>query len=493
MVAEMAPDPRTPVIVGVGQIDQRPDDLSLAREPYRLMAAALRAAIADSACRPAAPPIQLIAVVQGAWSYTDPARLIAADLGIEGARTAVTTMGGQAPQSALTTVFERIQKGQLEIAAVTGGETIWSRRKLRAIGRKLETTVQVDATPDEVLGRELTMSTPFEIERGLDQPTVLYPVFESAIRAANAETLAEHRSRLGRLWAGFNRVAVANEHAWIRRPLTAEEIVTPTADNRMVGFPYTKAMNSNWFLDQASAVLVTSAEAARRLGVSTDRWIFPWAGASANDTASVTNRRDLHSSPALGAIAGTLASHGGIGPDDIDHVDLYSCFPSAVQIAAAEFGLSLDRPLTVTGGLTFAGGPLNNYVGHSVATMVNVLRSEPGVGLVTGNGGYITKHSAALYRSDPPPAPFAALDAQPAADRIEPVPGDEGFVGRGHIEGYTVMHHRSEPPTALAAVRTPSGRTWGWSTDGAVAGGLMEAEGVGRAVQVGSGGQIELI
>ncbi len=487
-------DPRTPVIVGVGQVDQRPDDLDLVEEPALLMSRAVDRALADSEAPKAPNSIQLIAVVQGAWSYTDPGRLIADQLAIPSPRTALTTMGGQAPQSAISAVCSRIQRGDLDAAVVTGGETIWSRRKLRAAGRKLATTSQSDAFPDEVIGRELTMSTPFEEGRGMDEPPVMYSIFESAIRAANGETIDQHRARLGELWARFNDVAVANEHAWIRTPMTATEIVTATPDNRMVGFPYTKAMNSNWFLDQASAVFVTSAETARSLGVARDRWVFPWAAAAANDTAAVTHRRDLHSSPGIGAVASALFKHGDIDADGIEHVDLYSCFPSAVQVAAAEFGLALDRQLTVTGGLTFAGGPLNNYVGHSVATMADVLRNGGGIGLITGNGGYLTKHSAALYRSDPAPGPFAELDAQPTADGAERVRGDERFVGEGRIEGYTVMHRRSEPPIALVALRTPSGgRTWGNSTDDELTAELMATEGVGRPVLLESNGEIVLI
>ncbi len=488
----MKPDSRTPAVLGVGQVDQRPDDPTTALEPYRLMAEAVRRSFADSGAHDPAAAVQLVAVVQGAWAYTDPGQLLADELGIGRARTALTTIGGQAPQSALNTIFDRISRGELDAAVLTGGETIWSRRKLRAQGHKLITTRQQGARPDEVLGDDLIMSTTTEEERGIDRPPVVYPIFESAIRAANGESIDQHRQRLGQLWAGFNRVAVTNEHAWIRRAMTAEQIRTAGPDNRMVGFPYTKAMNSNWYLDQASAVFVGSLEAAGRLGVLAEKLIFPLAGAEANDTAAVTNRRDLHSSPAIGAMATMLYRHCAIGPDDIDHVDLYSCFPSAVQIAAAEFGLALDRPLTVTGGLTFAGGPLNNYVSHSVATLTNVLREQPGVGLVTANGGYVTKHSAALYRSQPPPSPFRTLNAQPAADAIDGVAGDEMFVGRARIEGYTVMHDRSEPPTILAALKTPKGRTWGYSRKPDVAAELMATEGVGRAAHVTADGSIEI-
>jgi acetyl-CoA C-acetyltransferase len=489
----MSLDPRTPVLIGVGQQVQRPDDPATSLEPYRLMAEAVRVALADTGVTNLAAAVDWIGVVQGAWSYSDPAQLIADDLGFLNAVTALTTEGGQAPQAAVNELCARIGAGRMGCAVLTGGETIWSRRRLRRRGDRLQTTAQGDSRPDEVLGRTLNMSTPFEIERGVDQPIVVYPIFESAIRAGRGETLDANRDRISRLWERFNQVAVANPHAWRRQPMTAAEIRQPSDDNRMVGFPYTKAMNSNWDLDQASALIVCSVEVARSLGVAQDRWVFPWAGGHANDSACVSNRRDLHSSPAVAAIGRALFDHCRIDPSAIDHVDLYSCFPSAVQISAAALDLSLDRSLTVTGGLTFAGGPLNNYVGHSIATMADVIRSRGGVGLVTGNGGYATKHAIGLYRSDPPPGPFRNLDCQDQADRAKSVTADPGFEGTATIEGYTIMHDANGPTHGTAALRTPLGaRTWARVEDPDSIAFLLTNEGVGRPATIGADGKATL-
>jgi len=377
---------------------------------------------------------------------------------------------------------------------LTGGETIWSRRRLRRSGLRLPTTQQDDARPDEVLGRGLAMSSPFEIERGVDQPIVVYPILESAIRSARGETLDQHRDRISRLWEGFNRVATRNQYAWRRDRLTADQIREPSAGNRMVGFPYTKAMNSNWDLDLASATIICSAQAAKAAGVTTDRWVFPWAGGQANDTTFVSNRRDLHSSPAIAAIGKAVLSHCGLTADDIEHVDLYSCFPSAVQIAAAALGLSLERQLTVTGGLTFAGGPLNNYVGHSIATMVEVIRHNGGAGLVTANGGYATKHSLGIYHHEPPSRPFRDFDQQAEADLVPRVEADPAFIGSALIEAYTVMHDAEGPTHGVAALRTHTGaRTWARLDDEDDIGTLLVEEGIGRTAGVDKAGHARLL
>src|SRR6185503_6856037 len=226
------------------------------------------------------------------------------------------------------------------------------------------------------------------------RPIEYYPMFENALRAARGESIAAHGERISELWARFSAVAADNPHAWIRKAHGALEIRTPSAQNRMVSFPYPKLMNSNSRVDQAGALLLCSYATARAAGVPVERMVFPWAGTDAHDHYYVSNRDELCSSPAI-RIAGRRALElAETEVDALDHVDVYSCFPVAVQVAAAELGLSLDRPLTVTGGLTFGGGPLNSYVLQSIARMVEVLRADPGSrGLITGNGGYLTKHA----------------------------------------------------------------------------------------------------
>jgi acetyl-CoA C-acetyltransferase len=322
-----------------------------------------------------------------------------------------------------------------------------------------------------------------------------YPIFESAFRHSRGETIDGHRQRVAQLWQTFNAAAVANPYAWLRQPMTADEIKAATPDNRMVGFPYTKSMNSNWNLDQGAALLLCSAEAAEAAGVPKDRWVFPHAGTDAHDTYNVSNRRDLHSSPAINEAGKELFALTGKTVDDIDHIDIYSCFPSAVQISATELGIGLDRQLTQTGGLTFAGGPLNNYVTHSIATMASKLREDAGsLGLVTANGGYLTKHALGLYSTEPSGQPFQARDVQEVVDAVPATDVDAQFTGQGTIEAYTVMHNGAGPDKALAAVRTPTGaRTWANSSSAGLMTELMTAEGVGRSVEVTQAGEFALL
>ncbi len=491
-------DPRTPVLVGTGQTIQRPadlaDDLTAAREAVEMMADAVRAAADDAGASSLPGAATSVWVVRGAWRYSDPARLLADTFGAADARTGLSTDGGNTPQALVNQACRRIQDGTDDVVVITGAETIWSRRRARAAGVKIPVTVQDGVDPDEILGVDVSMSSDFEKERGLEMPVNFYPVFDSAIRARRGETLDEHRHRISLLWERFNDVAVANPYAWRREPMTADEIRTPGEGNRMVGFPYTKAMNSNWDLDQGAALILASTDAAERAGVSRDRWVFPWAGTDGMDTAHVTRRGELGTSPAVRHASARLFEMTGTGPDDVGHVDLYSCFPSAVQIGAAETGLGEDRSLTVTGGLTFAGGPLNNYVTHSIATMASVLRDDAGsLGLCSANGGYATKHALGLYSTSPPADPFRHADVQDAVDAeptTEPAPDHVGGV---EVEAYTVMYGKEgRPETGLFALRAPGGRTWGRSSDTAVLDDVTTTEAVGRQGELAADGTLSL-
>jgi acetyl-CoA C-acetyltransferase len=316
-------------------------------------------------------------------------------------------------------------------------------------------------------------------------PINFYPIFESAFRASRDESIEDHRNRISKLWATFNKVAVSNPYSWVRNPMTAEEIKQPDNGNRLVGFPYTKAMNSNWDLDQAAALILCSAEAAEAAGVPKDRWLFPHAGTDGADTNFVSNRQNLFSSPAIRVAGNRVLELAGVTAKSVDHVDLYSCFPSAVQIAATELGLDLDRQLTQTGGLTFAGGPLNNYVTHSIATMANVLRDDPGsIGLCSANGGYITKHAFGVYSTTPPSTGFQHEDCQNEIDSFPTKQLDAEYVGPATIEAYTVMHGASGPEVGLASLLTPNGRQWAQTTNSDLMEAMMKSEHVGLSVEV---------
>ena len=473
---------------------QRPDDLSEALEAVALMEQVVRDAAADSGAPGLLSRLDHVGVVKGAWKYSDPGRLVADAVGASAARTSLSANGGNTPQSYLNSLASRIQAGEMNAAIFCGAETIWSRRRQRRAEMTVPFTKQVDVTPDEMFGADVSMHTEFEHQRGMEMPIHFYPLFESAIRHARGETIDQHRDRIAKLWQTFNAQAVANEFAWTRTPMTAAEIRESSPTNRMVGFPYTKAMNSNWDLDQAAAILLCSVEAAESAGVPRDKWVFPLVGTDAHDTYAVSNRRDLHSSPAIVEAGKELFALGGVGPGDVNHIDLYSCFPSAVQVGAESIGFSEDRQLTQTGGLTFAGGPLNNYVTHSIATMINVLRDDSGsLGLVSANGGFLTKHAIGLYSTEPPAGGFRAADVQDRVDQVPATPVAPDHTGAVTVEAYTVMHSADGPEQGLCALRTADGsRTWGRVTDIDAAAAMTTKEAIGMTGDLDADGVLTL-
>ncbi|MGV0797662.1 acetyl-CoA acetyltransferase, partial [Mycolicibacterium elephantis] len=430
-------DPRTPVLIGYGQVNQRDEDPTV--EPVDLMAAAAREA-GDPRLLEAVDSVRVVNLLS--WRYRDPGLLVAQRIGATGARTRYTGIGGNVPQSLVNQACLDIQSGRADVVLITGAETWRTRSRLRAAGKKPAWTSQDDSVPvAEGADEHVPMAGPAEIRINLDRPAYVYPMFEQALRIAAGETPEDHRRRIGELWAQFSAVAARNPHAWSGEPRSAEAIWQPAPDNRMISWPYTKLMNSNNMVDQAAALILASAEKARHLQIPTDRWVFPYAGTDAHDTYAIGERAEFHTSPAI-RIAGRRAlALADTGIDDVDVVDVYSCFPSAVQVAANELGLPLgdpDRPLTVTGGLTFAGGPWNNYVTHSIATMAEHLAANPGGrGLITANGGYLTKHSFGVYGTQPPTHEFRWEDVQSEVDR-EPIRAAVvEWEGVGTVESWT--------------------------------------------------------
>lgn len=487
MAAEL--DPRTPVLVGVGQLNVRVDRGEEPLEPVAMLAEAARLAAADSggATDRLLAGLDTVAVIDIlSVRYRDPACLVAGLLGAEPARRWTTVPGGNYPQTLLNKAATDIAAGRSDAVLIGGAEAWRTRSAARKAGTDLGWGVEADdAAPTEHFGVENeNLVHPDEVARGIFLPVQLYPLFESAVRAAAGRDQAEHQVVVSEMWARFSEVAAANPSAWIREARTAEEIRTAGPDNRMIGHPYPKLMNSNNSVEQAAALLLTSVERARDLGVPTDRWVFPWSGTDAHDTWYVGNRVSMHRSPAIGIAGARALELAGVGVDDLAHVDVYSCFPSAVQVAAAELGLGLERDLTVTGGLSFAGGPWNDYVSHSIATMAGLLRQAPDeVGFITANGGYLTKHAFGVYAARPPERAFRWHDCQAEVDDIGEVELVTDHEGAVQIEAATVMYDRDgKPETAYIATRTPERhRAWASSTDDDVIALITDDEPVGVA------------
>lgn len=461
----MGVDARIPVIVGVGQLNQRTEQPEEALEPVDLMVEAARIAAHDSGVVALLGAVTTVRVVNLlSWRYRDPGALVAQRIGIDGVRTAYTEGGGQMVGSLVARTAADITTGDVDVALLAGGEAWRTRTAVKRAGDMPHWTEQPEGVePDEIIGAALDMWHPAELARKISMPVQVYPLFEHALRAAAGRSVAEHREHLGRLWARFSDVAAANPHAWDRSRHTAEEIATPAPGNRMVGFPYTKLLCSNERVDQAAAVIMCSAERAEAMGVPRDLWVFPHAVVEAR-ASSVSERVDLASSTMVRAAGESLWKLLGVGAGDIPHVDLYSCFPSAVEVQAAELGFDIDQTLTVTGGMRFAGGPWNNYPMHALAVMVDRLRANPSeLGLVAANGGYITKLAVGVFSTEPPSSGFRHASPQASLDAEPRRAVDQEPDGIGTVETYTVMHDRTgEPTEGIVACAMPDGaRAWG--------------------------------
>ncbi len=483
-------------MVGVGQLNNRVDQGAEAREPVDLLAEAAVLAAADTGASGVLAGVDSVRVVNiFSWPYRDPGRLVAERIGAADAGSIATTSGGNAPQALVHRTADDILAGRADLVLLGGAEAWRTTRTARRANQPLAWAEQGDADPDEVVGGELDMIHPAEQAAGVFLPVQVYPLFDVALRAHESWTVAEHRHRLGALYARFSEIAAANPHAWNRSAWSADEIAEAGPDNRMVGFPYTKRMNSYERLDQAAALLCCSVERAEALGIATDRWVFPWSGAEAVEP-HVSVRRVLREAPSMAAAGRTALALAEVDVDAVAHLDLYSCFPSAVQLAARALGVADDRDLTVTGGMSFAGGPWNNYVTHSIATMVEVLRADPGeLGLVSANGGLISKQAFGVYGTQPPPKGFRWAHPQ---HEVDAVPGREVVVdheGPVTLESYTVMHGRAgEPTLAIATTLTADGeRAWATSTETAVLSSLLsDGEHVGEPAHRSAEGGLSL-
>jgi acetyl-CoA C-acetyltransferase len=463
-------DPRTPVLIGAGQLSNRVDRGEAPLEPVDLIAEAARRAADDTGAGAAVlagiDTVHIVSILS--FRYRDPGRLVAQRIGADPRDTTLSGVGGNSPQSLVNQACLDIQAGRSDLVLIGGGEAWRTRMAARAGNAELGWTVEDEDVPRARASTEdVAMSAPGEMARGVVAPIQVYPLFEHAFRIGLGRSVEDHLVAVSEMWADFSEVASTNPHAWIQRRWTAEEIRTPSDDNRWVGYPYTKVMNSNNAVEQGAAVLLCSAERAEALGVPRDRWVFPHSGTDAHDHYFVSERDDLRSSPAMRLAGGRALELAGVGVDDLAHIDLYSCFPIAVEIAANELGLSTDRRLTVTGGLAFAGGPWNNYVTHSIAAMAGALREDPGsIGLVSANGGFITKHAFGVYSTEPPATPFRHDDTQAAVDALPKRTVDEAPDGGCELEAWTVVHGRGGPENGIVVGLMGDGRrAWGTTTD----------------------------
>ena len=460
----MTLDPHAPVLVGLGEVVRRPGDGG-PTEPAALMAEAVRAAAADAGTgdRLLARAGAIAVAPSAGWPDGDPGRRVGELLGLDTPTLRSSMQGGNGPQLLVNVLGARIQAGQLDAAIVCGAESLSTLAGLMKRGEQPGWPVaDPERRPGEVLEEDRAASTEAEAAVGMIAPIMAYPLIENAIRAASGRTADEQLDLVAGLWSRFSAVAATQPAAWSPTAYAPEEIATPSPTNRLVTLPYTKLLNSNIQVDQGGAVILCSVEAASALGIPRDRWIFLHAGARATDEWFLSERRDLHRSPAIRACGAAAFAHAGIEAAQLGPIDLYSCFPAAVQLAARELGLPLDdpaRPLTETGGLTFFGGPGNNYATHGIVAVARALRTAaPGTtGLATALGWYATKHALGVYGNTPPERPFAALE--PTPEPVEPRTVADLADAVATAETCTLIYDRDGTPSyGILFALLPDGR-----------------------------------
>ena len=455
----MTLDSRTPVLVGAGVASRRCDDPREALESVALMAEAAERAGEDAGSRQLLAEASSVRVPRGFWDYSDPGRLVAERVGASGARTLLAEIG-VLQQTLLSGACRAIAEGRERVALVVGGDTRYRTQRAKATGVEIDDTPQAGVAPDEVLRPAEGVWDDLEAASGLMMPVQFFSLMESALRFDAGLSIDAHRDRVAALWARMSEVAAANPHAWHRTPRAASEIRDASPSNRMMAFPYTRLHNSDWNVDQAAALLLCSAETARSHGIPEERWVYPLAATESNHMVPLSCREQLYRSPGAAVAGRRVLELAGRAIDEIAHVELYSCFPAPVQIFARELGVDLERPLTVTGGMAFAGGPLNNYVLQSTARMVEVLRGDPGSrGLVSSLSGFNNKQGFALWSTAPSLEGFGFEDcSHEVAAATKPRELVEGRDGPVRVAGYTVLYLEDRPAKVIAVCDRPDGR-----------------------------------
>lgn len=463
------PDNR-PILIGVAQQTWR--DKSPERTLIDALCAVSTAAIEDAGGAQLLKSIDAVAsvpflagLVPGLTELMppNPGSAVCERLGIE-AQTYTTQVGGNTPQQLVNHFADRLVAGEAQCVLICGGELIATLSEGLKTGADLGRWSRGGAREAVLLGKSRPPCTELEKAHGMFEPVNTYPLFESALRHARGWNRDQHLAHLGGMISRMSEVAAANPHAWRRDTWTPEAAISTDNRNRMITYPYTRVMNAILGVDMAAAAIMTTADRARAMGVDPAHWVYLRGSADATDIWNVSERPVLHESPAIHAAAAAALEQAGLAVADLDLFDIYSCFPSAVQVACDAIGLAADDPrgVTLTGGLTMFGGPGNNYSLHGIAEMVSQLRRGAGRhGMVTANGNYLTKHAVGVYSTVPGEGAWPAAgrpDLQRELDQVATVPVAAKPQGQGVLEAHAVAFADGKPARGILLGRLDDGQ-----------------------------------
>lgn len=454
------PEDRIPVIVGVGEIVDRPKDIAAGLEPLALLEEALKRAEADSGAK-LLGDIQSLDVVNFlSWRYRDPEKQLAERLGVKPAHLYYGPVGGESPIRYLHEAAQRIARGECSVAAVCGAEAQSTATKAERGGIALPWTPFAHDVEEPKRGA--AFQKPLAVKLGVFRPITVYPLYESATSAHWGQTPREALAESGALWSIYSSVAAENPNSWLKKRFTADQITTPTPENRLIAWPYTKLMVANPTVNMGGALLLTSLAKARASGIPENRLVYPLGGASAEEPRDYLMRDQFFEShPQTAVLKAVMDLVEGDG-SKFDAIELYSCFPCVPKMARRTLGLGSDVQPTVTGGLTFFGAPLNTYMTHAACAMVRKLRGGTKLGLLYGQGGFVTKHHGLVLSREAPKATLEQdTSVQAEADRnrrkMPEFTAEAG--GKGKVESFTVIYRgNGEVEHGVVMLRTEDDR-----------------------------------
>jgi acetyl-CoA C-acetyltransferase len=463
------------------------------------MSEASQAALKDASAADLASAIDTVAVIR---IFEDSTRAgdhphghntnlpgtLARDTGLRPQRLIYETVGGQSPQAMVNELARRIHAGEIGAALLSGSEANRASKGARKHGVEIN-WADSDDRPVDDRGMGAMLLTRGEIKQGLIAPAFFYALFENALAHKEGRTRSQHRRAMAELFQPFTRAAAGNPYAQFPIERSVDFLSAPSKENYEFADPYMKWFIAQDAVNQGAAVILTSEAKADALGVPKAKRVYLQGSGEASDD-EISVRPVLDRSWAMDVAVARALDQGGTATKDIRHFDLYSCFPIAVFSAARALGLDWKteaRPLTLTGGLPFFGGPGNNYSLHGIAEMMAQLRRDPGaLGLVLANGGWMTKEAAGVYSTL---APAQFKPAEPAAKPKEKVTLCEEAC-EGKLETFTVVHGKTGAELGIGFVRLADGRRAMGQMRGADVAALREETSpIGRAVRVAFDGE----
>ncbi len=458
-------DADAPVLVAVGEASGK----SLGLEwpaPSDLAGAAIRATLADSgqAAALAAATDCIIAirtfedsgVSLGTGSPDNVPQAYAAAGGLDLRHSFYSDIGGQTPQAQVNQFAGAVQRGEYKAVMIVGAEANGTAKRARKSGLTLDWRMPSDQafidllTPFPILSRA-------EIRHGIVSMPLAYSLIETARRARRGMDRANYEAEMASLWANFSQKSLTREHAQFAQQWSAEALQSGGDGNYQLTDIYRRWMVAQDAVDVAAAAVLTTAGTAREIGIADDKMIW-LAGAAEAADPPISERTNLSGSDAQAFAVNAALDQAGIAAADLGPVDIYSCFPCAVF--AATDGMTLpERPAgdyTLTGGLTFFGGPGNGYALHSLAAMVQTLRRDGRKpAMITANGGVMSKQAVGIYSAEQPRRRWPAAPQhgyQAAAVALDHAPA-----GKGRILTFTQPIVKDRAGAAILLLAMESG------------------------------------